>query len=256
MFNLQGRTAIVTGGGSGIGRAIALRLGDEGCRLGIFDLDEAAAAETVRIAEGRGHEAVAAFGDVSRRADVDAAVAVLTEALGPADILVNSAGILRIGALLEQSYEDFGAQFRVNVDGVFHACQAVVPSMVERRRGSVLNIASWLGKRGMRLYGGYAAPKFAVIGMTQTLALEVASAGVRVNALCPGLIVDTGMRVRAEAVHRQLGLPSAEERAAQIPLGRLGKPDDVARAAAFLVSDEAEYMTGQAINVTGGFWLS
>ena len=130
------------------------------------------------------------------------------------------------------------------------------PAMVAKGRGAVINLSSWLGKKGMKLYGGYAASKFAVIGMTQALALEVAAFGVRVNALCPGLIVETGMRDQAEALHRSLGLPSAEERVSTIPRGRLGKPDDIARVAAFLASDEADFMTGQAVNVTGGFWLN
>jgi NAD(P)-dependent dehydrogenase (short-subunit alcohol dehydrogenase family) len=117
-------------------------------------------------------------------------------------------------------------------------------------------MASWLGKKGMSHYGGYAASKFAVIGITQTLALEVARSGVRVNCVCPGTIVETGMREEAEAAHRRIGFPSAEERLVNIPLGRLGKPDDVARVACFLASDEADYMTGQSINVTGGHWLN
>lgn len=256
MYDLGNHTAIVTGGASGIGRAIAVRLAEEGCDIGLLDLNREGLDETAHGIEALGRRAVVAVGDVTMRGDVERSVAELNAALGAADILVNSAGILRVGALLEQPYEDFIAQFRVNVDGTFHVCQAVVPSMVERRRGNVVNISSWLGKRGMKLYGGYAATKFAIIGMTQTLALEVAASGVRVNALCPGLIVETGMREHAEGVHKKLGMPSAEERAIHIPRGRLGKPDDIAKVAAFIVSDEADFMTGQAVNITGGFWLS
>lgn len=256
MYGLDDQKAIVTGGASGIGRAIALRLAQEGCDVGLMDISAAGLAETAHLIEATGRRAAVAVGDVSRPEQVGRSVSELTDSLGPTDILVNSAGILRVGALLEQRFADFIAQFQVNVDGTFHVCQAVVPSMVQRRRGNVVNVSSWLGKRGMKLYGGYAATKFAVIGMTQTLALEVAGSGVRVNALCPGLIVETGMRDQAEEVHRKLGMPSAEERAIHIPLGRLGKPDDIARVAAFIVSEEAGFMTGQAVNVTGGFWLS
>ena len=256
MYNLTNRIAIVTGGASGIGRSIAVRLAQEGCDVGLFDIAEEGARETARMIESHGRRSALALGDVARRDDVDRGTGALVDALGQPDILVNSAGILRVGAMLEQAHEDFAAQFRVNVDGTFHVCQALVPGMVARGRGAVVNLASWLGKKGMKLYGGYAASKFAVIGMTQTLALETAGTGVRVNALCPGLIVETGMRDHAEAVHKSLGLPAAEERVSSIPLGRLGLPNDIARVAAFLVSDEADFMTGQAINVTGGFWLN
>ena len=256
MYDLDERTAFVTGAASGIGRAIALRLAREGCHVGLMDTALAGMTETAKEIENLGRKTRVAVVDVSERAAVDQAVAALVEALGPADILVNSAGILRVGAMLDQPYEEFARQFRVNVDGTFHVCQAIVPAMVAKGRGAVVNLSSWLGKKGMKLYGGYAASKFAVIGMTQALALEVAASGVRVNALCPGLIVETGMRDQAEALHRSLGLPTAAERVSTIPRGRLGKPDDIARVAAFLVSDEADFMTGQAVNVTGGFWLN
>jgi len=256
LYDLDERIALVTGAASGIGRAIALRLAQEGCHVGLVDTAEAGLRETARSIEALGRKTCLVVADVTERHNVDRAVARLTETLGTADILVNSAGILRVGAMLDQPYEDFARQFRVNVDGTFHVCQAVVPAMVAKGRGAVINLSSWLGKKGMKLYGGYAASKFAVIGMTQALALEVAAFGVRVNALCPGLIVETGMRDQAEALHRSLGLPSAEERVSTIPRGRLGKPDDIARVAAFLASDEADFMTGQAVNVTGGFWLN
>ncbi|WGF89761.1 SDR family NAD(P)-dependent oxidoreductase [Marinivivus vitaminiproducens] len=256
MYDLKGQVAIVTGGASGIGRAIAMRLAEEGCKIGVLDMAEAEAAQTVDRITGAGGEAMFAPCDVTARSTIDDGVASLTSALGPADILVNSAGVLRVGGLLDQPYEDFDIQFRVNVDGIFHACQAVVPGMIERGGGNVVNIASWLGKRAVKCYGGYCATKFAIIGLTQALALETAATGVRVNAICPGPIVDTRMREQAEAIHKRLRMPSAEERAADIPLGRLGQPDDIARLAAFLVSNQAAFMTGQAINVTGGHWLS
>lgn len=255
MYGLDGKVALVTGGASGIGRSIALRLAREGSDIGILDRDGAGAEETARMVREIGRRAVAAVGSVAERAAVDAGVAALGEALGPADVLVNCAGILRVGAVVEMPFEEWQEMFRINVDGTFNACQAVLPGMIERRRGKVVNMASWLGKTGMRNYGGYCATKFAVIGLTETLALEVAPYGINVNAVCPGTIVETGMRREAEAVHKRLGLPSAAERVANIPLGRLGLPDDVARVTAFLASDQSDYMTGQAINVTGGLWL-
>jgi len=185
----------------------------------------------------------------------DAVLAALANALGPVDVLVNNAGILRVGRLLEIDPEDWQASFRVNADCPFNCCRAAVPLMVRRGRGRVINLASWLGKVGVRQYGAYCASKFAVVALTQALALEVAAAGVTVNAICPGTIAETAMRDEAEAIHRRLGLPSAEQRVANIPLGRLGLPDDIARVTAFLASDEAGYMSGQAINVTGGLGL-
>jgi len=256
MYALEGRTAVMTGAGSGIGRAIALRLAQEGCDVGVIDIDPRAAEDTVRRVRELKRTASGAAADVT---DIDAtkrAVDALVQTLGKLDILVNSAGILRIAKLAEMSKQDWDDTLRINVDGVFHSCQAAIPHLRKHKGGRIINIASWLGKTGKAYYGAYCASKFAVIALTQTLALELASEHINVNAICPGVIMETGMRERAEAELEAMGLPSAEERVSAIPLGRLGKPDDVARIAAFLASDEAAYMTGQAINVTGGLWLS
>jgi NAD(P)-dependent dehydrogenase (short-subunit alcohol dehydrogenase family) len=255
MYNLDGRVALITGAAAGIGRAIALRYADEGCDVGVLDANAAGAEETAGLVRAKGRRAAVAVGSVAERAEVDRAVASLTAALGPVDVLVNNAGVLRVGLVLEAPAGDWRDSFAVNVQGVVNCCQAVVPDMVARGRGRVINMSSWLGKMGMRRYGAYCASKFAVIAVTQTLALEVAASGVTVNAICPGTIGETGMRDQAEEIHRRIGLPSAEQRVANIPLGRLGRPDDIARIAAFLASDESAYMTGQAINVTGGLWL-
>jgi len=256
MYALEGRTAIVTGAGSGIGRGIALRLAEEGCGIGVIDIDaRAAEATAARVREMQRAAAVAAA-DVTDIATTQRAVDALAGKLGKLDILVNCAGILRIAKLAEMSKQDWDDTFRINVDGVFHACRAAIPHLRKQGRGRIINIASWLGKTGKPYYGAYCASKFAVIALTQTLALELAAEHVNVNAICPGVIVETGMRERAEIESKAIGLPSAAERVSLIPLGRLGKPDDVARIAAFLASDEAAYMTGQSINVTGGLWLS
>lgn len=252
---MQGKAAIVTGGGSGIGLAIAVRLADEGCGVGLVDVSgedaEAAAAEI----GGSGRDAFAETADVSDEAAIGGAIEGLAQKLGRVDILVNCAGILRLGMLAEISARDWSDTFRVNVDGVFHTSRAAIPHLRRRDSGRVINISSWLGKTGKAYYGAYCASKAAIISLTETMALELAADGITVNAICPGIIMRTGMRDRAESDLRDLGLPSAEDRVAGIPLGRLGQPEDVAAIAAFLAGEGAGYMTGHTVNVTGGMWL-
>jgi len=255
MYALEGKAAVVTEGASGIGRAIALRLAQEGCDVGVIDKNADGAAETEQQIRARKKSAATVAADVT---DIDAmqrAVDMLAEKLGKLDILVNCAGILRLARLAEMKKQDWDDTFRVNVDGTFHACRAAIPHLKRRGQGRIINIASWLGKTGRPYFGAYSASKFAVIAITQMFALELAPQKIAVNAICPGIIMETGMRERAEAEVKAMGLPTAAERVSSIPLGRLGKPDDVARLAAFLCSDEAAYMTGQSINVTGGLWL-
>lgn len=254
MYGLQGRKAIVTGAAHGIGKAIAARLASEGCDVGIIDLDPAAAESTAAGLRGSGGTIAVAGADVSRGEQVAAAVAALREKLGPIDILVNNAGILKVGKLLETSEADWRLHFSVNVDGMFHMIRAVAPDMIARRKGSIVNIASWMGKSGVASYSAYCASKFAIIGATQSLATEIGEHGVRVNAVGPGLIVDTKMRDESEIKRKAEGLPDAYERAQAIPLRRPGFPDDIAKTVAFLASDEADYITGETISITGGLW--
>lgn len=255
MYDLGGKSALVTGAASGIGRAIARRLAKEGCDIAILDLDRAGAEEVAGLVRDMGRRAVVQGADVADLAQVEAGVGACMNALGKIDILVNNAGILRISTLVEMSPADWRDTFRVNVDGMFHCCKVVLPQMIARRHGRVINIASWIGKSGQPYYAAYCASKFAVIGVTQSLAREVAADNITVNAICPGLVVETAMRDRAEADSKRLGLALAAERESTIPLGRLALPEDVAPVAAFLASEEAAYMTGQAINATGGLWM-
>lgn len=256
MYRMSGKTAIVTGGASGIGRAVALRLASEGCDVGLIDVDTSGAEETAAQIRATGRGAHVARADVGVKAEVTAAAQSLLAALGRCDILINSAGILRIGQLLDCSEKDWADMFRVNVDGVFHVSRAVIPQMVARGSGAVVNMASWLGKSGIANYSGYCATKFAVIAITQSLAIELAPHGIRVNAVAPGLIVHTKMRDESEQMHKAQGLPLADERVATIPIRRVGYPDDVAQVAVYLVSDQAGYVTGETVNVTGGLWNS
>lgn len=204
---------------------------------------------------GRGKgKAVFAAGDVSSKEDVEKGIGELMDTLGPIDILVNNAGICKVGKLLETSEDVWHATFGINVDGLFYVTRKVAPQMVERKTGAIINTASWMGKSGVAAYGAYCATKFAVVSLTQTLACEIGEHGVRVNAVGPGLIVDTKMRDESEVLRKQQGLPSAMERAQSIPLRRPGYPDDIANAVAFLASDQASYITGETISVTGGLW--
>jgi NAD(P)-dependent dehydrogenase (short-subunit alcohol dehydrogenase family) len=252
MYDLKGKTAVVTGGASGIGRSICLRLAAEGADVAVFDVNADSAAETAGLAAEHGVEARAFGVDVSSPDSVDAAFAEVRNWRGGVDILVNSAGIIAISTVEETTSEDWRRVFAVNVDGVFHTCRAVVPGMRAQGSGKIINLSSWFGKQGKPNYGAYSASKAAVIGLTQSLAMELASAGVNVNAVCPGTIFETGMRDFADKLSAEKNLSTATERAKAIPVGRVGRPDDIARVVAFLASEEADYMTGQSINVTGG----
>lgn len=256
MSGLAGRRALITGGAHGIGRAIGLELAREGCDIGLLDVDAAAAEATAGEIRALGRTAASAVGDVAVAASARAAITALEAGGGPFDILINNAGIARVGSLLSISEEDWRQTFAVNVDGIFNVSRSVVPGMVQRRRGAVVNLASWLGRRGNPIFAAYAASKFAVIGITQSLAPEVAPFGVRVNAVCPGIIADTPMRSALERAAAAAGLPPTQERVKTIPQGRAGTPDEVAKVVAFLASDAAAYVTGAAYDVSGGHWMS
>jgi NAD(P)-dependent dehydrogenase (short-subunit alcohol dehydrogenase family) len=256
MARFDGKVALVTGAAGGIGRAIAHALARDGAAIGIVDLPGANPGRAAEELRTHGLRAEGVAGDVADAASISAAAARVAERLGPVDILVNNAGVARIGAILDIAAKDWRDSFAVNVDGTFNACRAVMPSMVERRAGCVVNLASWLGKRGQAHYGAYAASKFAVVGLTQSLAYEMAPLGIRVNAVAPGLIVDTKMRSDIDELSGRMGLPQVKDRAPMLPMKRVGYPDEVARVVAFLCSDEASYVTGATWDITGGSWMS
>ncbi|MBI3120903.1 MAG: SDR family oxidoreductase [candidate division NC10 bacterium] len=249
------RVALVTGGAAGIGLAIARRLARAGYDIAIADSDTAGAERAAQELRGDGRQASAIACDVGDRAAAFRMVEMAAHALGDVDLLVNNAGIARLGPLASFPEADWRELFRVNVDGVFFCCQAVIPSMAARGRGNIITIASWNGKAGMPYFGPYCASKFAVVGFTQALARELAPRGIRVNAVCPGIVAGTAMRAQIDGASRTLGRPTSEERVGTIPLGRLAEAEEVASVVAFLASDAARYMTGQAINVTGGLWM-
>ena len=250
MYALNERVGLVTGGGGGIGRAIALRLAHEGMAVAVLDRDGGAAQS---VAAEIGGFAITA--DVSEPEQVDRAVDATLARFDRIDFLVNNAGAAWMGPALDMPLEALQSMLRVNVEGVFIVSRVVLPHMIARRSGSVVNLASWAGKTGNAFFAGYSASKFAVIGLTQSLAREMAPHGIRVNAICPGIVIDTAMRTAIEAQQRRYGLPETAEREKLIPIGRVSMPDDVARVAAFLASEESAYMTGESINLSGGLLM-
>jgi NAD(P)-dependent dehydrogenase (short-subunit alcohol dehydrogenase family) len=249
------KVVLVTGAGKGIGRGIVLRLARKGYTIALNDIDRESAERTAAEARQIGARTLIKICQVGERAAVQKMVQEVIREFGKIDALVNNAGIARLGLLADLSEEDWRNLFRVNVDGVFFCCQAVVPHMISRKSGVIVNMSSWNGKVGMPIFGAYCATKFAVIGLTQALAKEVAASGIRVNAVCPGVVSETAMRAEIEQASPAFHIPPSAERAKGIPLKRLAVPEDVARVVCFLLSEDADYMTGQAINVTGGLWM-
>jgi NAD(P)-dependent dehydrogenase (short-subunit alcohol dehydrogenase family) len=250
MYAQSSKVAVITGGGSGIGREIARRLVRDGMCAAVVDRDSDAAQRAATELDG-----LAVTADVTSEDEVGRGVEAVLARYGRIDVLVNNAGICWTGPALDMPLDTLRAMLRINVEGVFIVSRAVLPHMIARRAGSVINMASWAGKTGNAYFAGYSASKFAVIGLTQALAREMAPHGIRVNAICPGIVVGTAMRAVLEAQQRQYRLPQTDEREKLIPLGRVSVPEDVARVAAFLASDEAAYMTGESINLSGGLLM-
>ncbi|MFJ8492416.1 SDR family NAD(P)-dependent oxidoreductase [Streptomyces sp. NPDC094038] len=245
------RTALVTGGGSGIGRAIAQRLAEDGFATAVLDLDAEAAEQVAEEARQKGHEAVAFGGvDVSDRAQVNAAVQRVRDALGgPVLVLVNNAGVSGFGPFLKITDETWDRIMAVNLNGPFYLCQAVVPDMKEAGWGRIVNISSSSTHSGQPYMAHYVASKAGLVGFTKSLALELGPAGITVNTIPPGFI-DTPM-LRASEERGLLG-GSVDHHAELTPVRRPGRPEDIAAACSFLVSEEAGYITGQVIGVNGG----
>ena len=257
---LAGQTALVTGGARGIGRAVALYLAKAGANVAVSDLREADAAGTAGEVEKLGGRAVALGGDVGKDADRRAMVDGATRALGPIDVLVNNAGIMHVVDLFDLSEADWDRMLNINAKAVFFLSQLVLRGMVERKRGSVVSLASAAGKAASGVkYLHYNVSKAAVIAMTKTMSATVAGQGVRVNCVCPG-IIDTDMwtQIDREQGQQMMGLSQGEfmsRRLETVPIGRAGTPEDVAKVILFLASPLAGYMTGQSVNITGG-WIT
>jgi NAD(P)-dependent dehydrogenase (short-subunit alcohol dehydrogenase family) len=245
------RTALVTGGGSGIGRAIAQRLAEDGFATAVLDLNGEAAEQVAEESRRKGHEAVAFGGvDVSDRGQVNAAVHRVRETLGgPVLVLVNNAGISEVGRFLKITDETWNRIMAVNLNGPFYLCQAVVPDMREAGWGRIVNISSSSTHSGQPYMTHYVASKSGLVGLTKSLALELGPDGITVNTIPPGFI-DTPMLRDSE--ERGLLGGSVDHHAELTPVRRPGRPEDIAAACSFLVSEEAGYITGQVIGVNGG----
>ena len=255
MRRLEGKTALVTGGARGIGRAICEAYAREGARVAVADLDGAH-----DLAEGLGGGAMGLRMDVTDRASIAEGVRAVEGAWGGIDVLVNNAGVFNMAPVEEITPEDYRRQYDVNVGGTIFATQAVVPGMKARGRGgAIVNFASQAGRRGEARVAIYCSTKAAVISLTQSFALELAPDRIRVNALAPG-VIDTPMWDVVDGLFaRYEGRQPGEKKrlvGEAVPLGYMGRPEDVAGPAVFLASDEAAYVTAQTLNVDGGNWMS
>ncbi len=245
---LSGKTALVTGASRGIGRAIAVRLAAEGaCVAANYAGNEAAAKETLAAIEAAGGRGLLFRFDVGSATEVDAAVKGILAERGRIDILVNNAGITRDNLLMRLTEEDFDEVVRTNLKGLFLVTKAVSRQMIRQRCGRIVNLSSVVGEMGNAGQSVYAASKAGIIGFTKSMARELASREVTVNAIAPGFIT-TEMTDRLPEATRK-------EFAERIPLGRFGAPAEVAELALFLVSDAAAYVTGQVIGINGGMYM-
>jgi 3-oxoacyl-[acyl-carrier protein] reductase len=250
---LEGKSALITGASRGLGRAIALRFAEEGCDVAVNYVAEAGrdnareAEEVAQELQGLGVRSLTVEADVTDLAAAERMAKTVTEAFGKLDILVNNAGIARDRTLKKLDRADWDAVIAVNLTGVFNCTRAVIEHMREREQGRVISIASVVGQMGNIGQTNYAASKAGVIGFTKSLAREVARRRITANAIAPGFI-DTEMT-------RAMPPEAIESMVALIPLGRQGRPEEVAEAALFLASDQASYITGHVLAVNGGLYM-
>ena len=246
-MRLAGKVTIITGAGRGIGQATALKFAEEGSKVVVCDVSPEWIEDTVERITQSGGEAMGYIADVRNMGALKAMVDATVERWGKIDCLVNNAGIVMDAQLKNMTEEQFDQVIEINLKGVYNCTRAVVDTMLKQQSGVILNSSSIVGLYGNFGQTNYAASKFGVIGMVKTWARELGRKGIRANAICPGFISTSILNTMPERVLRAL-----EEK---VPLGRLGKPEDVANTFAFLASDEASYINGAVIEVSGGLTL-
>lgn len=249
---LAGKVALITGAGSGIGRASAELFAREGAAVGVVDIRGEAAGEVAAALEGDGHRAVAVTADVASDADMRAAVARVVDTFGRLDVLYNNAGVDSDGSVAEATEADWDRCFDVNVKGTFLASRAAVPHLGADGGGAIVNQGSVAGLVAVPGFAAYCAAKGAVIALTRSMAIDLAPRDIRVNAICPGTVytplMDPLMRRRGDG-DPELGL---ERTVAKYPIGRLGRPEDIARTALFLAGPDSAFATGAVFTIDGG----
>lgn len=253
MPRLHDKVCIVTGAGAGIGRASAELFAREGAKVVCADLSPATGEATVSRIRGSGGQAHFVPADVTRQEDVERMVQVAVDTYGRLDVLFNNAGIVPVGTALETSPEDWDAAMAANVSSVYLGCRAALPVMLRQGAGVILNTASVAGLMGVENRGAYSASKGAVIALTRSLAKDFVSHGIRVNCLCPGTVDTPSWRGRVNAAPDPKAALAAM--VARQPMGRVGRPEEIALAALYLCSDESAYITGISLVIDGGMSL-
>ena len=243
-MRLKNKVSIITGAAQGIGLATALKFAEEGATVVVADLKPAGVDAALAMVRARGAQAMGFAVNVTDRAALDAMAAAVKEQYGHIDVLVNNAGITKDARLQKMTLEQFDAVVDVNLRGVFHATQAVLPAMLAQGSGVVLNASSVVGIYGNYGQTNYAATKFGVIGFTKTWSRELGPKGIRVNAVAPGFVETPILATVPDKVLQQMR--------EQVPLHRLGRPEEIANVYAFLASDEASYVNGAVVEVSGG----
>ena len=246
-MRLKGKVSIITGGASGIGRATALKFGQEGAIVAVCDLNQESIDSTVSEVKAAGGEAVGYIVNVTNKAQIADMVADLKTRFGRIDVLVNNAGIVQDAQLLKMTDEQFDLVVDINLKGVYNCAKAVVDTMVAQGGGVILNASSVVGVYGNFGQTNYAATKFGVIGFVKTWAKELGKKGIRANAVCPGFVATPILKAMPEKV-----IQAMEDR---VPMKRMAQPEEIANLYAFLASDEASYINGAAIEITGGLTL-